>query len=152
MAKFNFRLQQYLGVKEQIEDQKEFEYSKAIRKREEEKNLLLQMTKQREQQIEDMRVAVLNAIDPVEIRHLNHSIDRLKTHIKQQMERVAAAEVFAENKRLELVEAMKERKALEIVRDNAREEFLKEEQIAEQKQIDERVSFKYSDALSERSG
>ncbi|MCL2604364.1 MAG: flagellar export protein FliJ [Defluviitaleaceae bacterium] len=152
MARFNFRLQQYLGVKEQIEDQKELEYSKAIRKLEEEKNLLRQMNEQRNRQIEEMRAAVLNAIDPVEIRNLNNSIERLKNHIKQQEERIKAAEAFAEKKRLELVEAMKERKALEIVRDNAREQFIKEELLAEQKQVDELISYKYKEARDDRSG
>jgi flagellar FliJ protein len=142
MARFNFRLQQFLSVKEQIEDQKELEYSKAIRKQEEERNLLRQMEAQKDQQIEDLRVAVLNAIDPLEIKFLNASVDRLKLHIAQQKERVAAAEAYAEKKRLELVEAMKERKALEIVRDHAREEFITEEKLAEQKQIDELVSYK----------
>jgi flagellar FliJ protein len=146
MARFNFRLQQFLGVKEQIEDQKELEYGKAIRKREEEKALLRQMEEQREQQLEDFRTAVTNAIDPVEIKHYNGSLERLKGRIKQQRERVAAAEAFAEKKRLELVEAMKERKALEIVRDNAREAFIKEEILAEQKQVDELISFKHKDS------
>ncbi|MCL2499226.1 MAG: flagellar export protein FliJ [Defluviitaleaceae bacterium] len=152
MARFNFRLQQYLGVKEQIEEQKELEYSKAVRKLEEEKNLLRQMNEQRERQIEDFRMAAMNAIDPIEIRNLNTSIERLKNHIKQQEEHVKAAEAFADKKRSELVEAMKERKALEIVRDNAREEFIKEEQLAEQKLMDELVSFKYKNAQDGKAG
>jgi flagellar biosynthesis chaperone FliJ len=41
------------------------------------------------------------------------------------------------------VEAMKARKAMEIVRDNARAAFLEEEKITEAKQVDELVSFKY---------
>jgi flagellar FliJ protein len=65
----------------------------------------------------------------------------------EQEERVKAAERRAEEKRLELVEAMKERKALEIVKDNAREEFLKEADLAERKQVDELVSFKYTEKL-----
>jgi flagellar FliJ protein len=152
MARFHFRLQQYLGIKEQIEEQKELEYGKALQKLEEEKNLLRQMNEQLIQQTEDLRTAVQNAIDPVEIRHLNTSIERLKNFIQQQETRVEAAEAFAEKKRLELIEAMKERKALEIVRDNAREQFIKDERLAEQKQTDELVSFKYKEARNEGSG
>jgi len=151
MAKFNFRLQQFLGIKEQIEDQKELEYAKAIRLLEEEKAKLKQMSEQLVQQIENMREQVLNAIDPTEIKLLNASINRLRQIIVQQKERVAAAEAYVEEKRLELVEAMKERKALEIVRDNAREAFIIEENLAEQKQVDELVSFKYKEQI-QRSG
>ncbi|MCL2204766.1 MAG: flagellar export protein FliJ [Defluviitaleaceae bacterium] len=148
MARFNFRLQQFLGVKEQIEEQKELEYSKAIRKREEEKARLRQMNAHKDAQIADFQIAAMNAIDTIEIKFLNDSIERLKKHIELQKEKVTAAEAFAEAKRLELVEAMKERKALEIVRDNAREAFKIEENLAEQKQVDELVSFKYKDALA----
>lgn len=152
MARFNFRLQQYLGIKEQLETQKELEYAKALRKVEEEKQLLREMISNRDAQIADFQQKVLNAIDTIEIKFLSDSIERLKQHIKMQEERVKAAEVFAEGKRLELVEAMRERKALEIVRDNAREAFLLEENLTEQKQVDELVSFKYKIAQEQRSG
>lgn len=146
MARFNFRLQQYLGIKEQIEEQKELEYAKAIRKLEEEKAMLAGMLADRDAQIQAMQEEVQNSIDRVEIKYLNDSIDRIKRHITQQRERVAAAEEYAELKRLELVEAMKERKAMEVVRDNARAAFLEQEKINEAKQIDELVSFKYKEA------
>ena len=149
MARFNFRLQQFLGVKEQIEEQKELEYAKAIRKWEEEKALLVKLNADLAQQISDLRNQVMSAIDPLEIKFLNNSIDRLKFHIKHQEERVAAAEAYMDNKRIELVEAMKERKALEIVRDNAHEAFRLEENLAEQKRVDELISFKQKIKISQ---
>ena len=152
MARFNFRLQQYLGIKEQLETQKELEYAKAIQKVEEEKQTLRTMEANRAAQIADFQQKVLHTIDTVEIKFLNDSIERLKHLIKQQEERVRAAEAFAEQKRQELVEAMRERKALEIVRDKAREEYLLEENLAEQKAVDELVSFKYKIAQEQRSG
>jgi flagellar FliJ protein len=154
MPRFNFRLQQFLGIKEQIEDQKELEYAKAVRKYEEEKALLAQMNSQLAQQIEELRANSLNLIDPMEIKHLNYSVERLKIHILAQKERVAAAEAYAEKKRHELVEAMKERKALEIVRDKAQEAFNIEANLADQKQIDELVSFKQKIKITQtqRSG
>ena len=147
MPRFQFRLQQYLGVKEQIEDQKEMEYAKALRMVEEEKRKLADMRRKLTENIEELRRSVSRSIAPIEIRRYNNTIERLKHHIKVQKDRVAAAESFAEEKRQELVQAMKERKALEIVKDNAREEFLKEANLAEQKQVDELVSFKYTDLL-----
>jgi len=151
MAKFNFRLQQYLGIKEQIEDQKELEYGKALQKVEEEKAIHRDLCARRDNQIEDLREALTRPIDPIEVRRYNNVIDRIKQQIIMQLEKIAAAEAFAEQKRLELVQAMKERKALDIVKDNQREEFLLEQNLAEQKQVDELVSFKYTERLQQHA-
>jgi len=147
MPRFQFRLQQFLGVKEQIEDQKELEYAKALRKVEEERQKLEDFKRRRDESVEELRKSVQKAISPFEIRRFNNNIERLKQQIKVQEERLAAAKAFAEQKRQELVQAMKERKAIETVKENAREEFLKEADIAERKQVDELVSFKYTDKL-----
>jgi len=149
MPRFQFRLQQYLGVKEQIEDQKELEYAKALRKVEEEKQKLEEFKRRRDESVEALRKSVQKSIAPIEIRRYNNNIERLKQQIKVQEERVAAAKAFAEQKRQELVQAMKERKAIETVKENAREEFLKEIDLSERKQVDELVSFKYTDKLKQ---
>lgn len=145
MPKFQFRLQQYLGVKEQIEEQKELEYAKALRMVEEEKKKLADLIQRKDETVESLRHSVADRISPFNIRQYNNNIERLKNLIKTQIERVAAAEAYAETKRQELVQAMKERKAMEKVRENAFEEFQKEQELAERKEIDELVSFKYQD-------
>ena len=147
MPRFQFRLQQYLGIKEQIESQKELEYAKAIQVLEEEKQKLADFIQRRDTTVEELRRAVTKSISPFEIRRFNNNIERLKHQIKVQEERVEAAKRFVEQKRQELVQAMKERKALEIVKENAKEEFLKEADIAERKQVDELVSYKYADKI-----
>jgi len=147
MARFQFRLQQYLGVKEQIEEQKELEYAHALRRVEEEKALLLEMHQQRQNAITSMQTALQKMISPIEIRRYNNTIERLKHRILVQEERVRAAQAFANEKREELVQAMKDRKALEIVREKAHEEFMLEQNLLEQKQVDELVSFKYTDRI-----
>ena len=144
MPRFSFRLQQYLGIKEQIEEQKELEYAKALRKVQEEKELLARLIEMRLAEIEALRTQINRRIDPITIRRYNNTIEKLKHNITAQRERLKAAEVFAENKRLELIEAMKERKAIEKVRENALEIHKEEEKAQEFKQIDELVSFKYA--------
>lgn len=145
MARFNFRLQQFLGVKEKIEDQKEIEYGLALRKLEEERQRKIQLLKQQEEQITEFRRALQALIKPADIRRYNNVIERLKERIKQQEQRILAAEAYAEQKRQELVEAMKERKMLESIREQRFEEYTREEQLAEQKTVDELVSYKYSE-------
>lgn len=147
MPRFQFRLQQFLGIKEQIENQKEIEYATALRTLEEERQKLADFRRRKDETVEKLRGSVAKKISPFEIRRYNNNIERLKQQITMQEERVAAAEEFAEHKRQELVQAMKERKTLETVKENAREEFLKEVDLAERKQVDELVSFKYSNQV-----
>ena len=144
MARFSFRLQQYLGLKEQIEEQKELEYAKALRKVQEERELLERLIQMRIDEIEALKQQISRRIEPITIRRYNNTIEKLKHNIITQRERLKAAEVFAENKRLELIEAMKERKVIERARENAFEVYKEEEKAQEFKQTDEMVSFKYA--------
>ena len=147
MPRFEFRLQKYLSVKEQIEDQKEIEYATALRQVEEEKARLAELEQARAHTVEDLRKSVARLIAPIEIRRYNNNIERLKHLIVLQKERLEMAKLHAEEKRLELVEAMKERKAIEIVKENAYEEFVKEEDRATRRTTDELTSYKYATRL-----
>ena len=144
MPRFEFRLQRYLNVKEQLEDQKELEYAAALRQVEEEKARLAEFVASRDWTVEALRKSVSNRIAPIDIRRLNNSIERLKHMIMVQTERLEAAKAFAEEKRLELVEAMKERKAIEKVRENAFEEYSREEDRVARRLTDELTSYKYA--------
>ena len=144
MAKFTFRLQSFLGVKEQLEEQKKSEYGTALKKLEEEKESLRLMEEELLENVVLFKKALSTSIAPAEIRRYNNRMELIKVWIIEQEKRIEAAARFAENKRLELVEAMKERKALETVRERNYEEYLKEEQRAEQAVVDGIVSYQYS--------
>ena len=144
MAKFNFRLQSFLGVKEQLEDMKKNEYGMALKRLEEERARLSMLETEMTENVALFKKALVTAIVAVEIRRYNNRIEHLKNWIAEQKERVKAAEQFAETKRLELVEAMKERKALETVRERSYEEYLEDEKRAEQVVVDGIVSYQYS--------
>jgi flagellar FliJ protein len=144
MARFSFRLQPLLKVKEQIEEQKEIEYGQALRKLEEEKQKLKMLHMKREENIRDFRESLHTGIRPPDIRRYNDTLEMLKRRIIDQEKRIEAAEAFVEKKRLELVEAMKERKMLDTVKEKRFEEYILDEKLAEQKQVDERVSYQYS--------
>ena len=144
MAKFTFRLQSYLGVKEQMEELKKNEYGMAMRRLEEERQKKEALEQEVVQNVLFFKEALGTSIEPVEIRRYNNRIEILKTWIVQQKERVEAAAKYAEEKRLELVEAMKDRKALETVKERNYEEYLKDEQKAERVVVDGIVSYQYS--------
>jgi flagellar FliJ protein len=145
MPKFTFRLQQFLGVKEQLESQKEMEYGKALQQLERERQRLRDLVAARESEVEALRLAVSSSISPIEVRRHNNIIEKIKGQIIKQEEHIREAERFAEVKRLELVQAMKERQALETVHDRQKEEFLREADLAERKITDELVSYKYTE-------
>jgi flagellar FliJ protein len=145
MARFNFRLQQFLNVKEQIEDQKEIEYGQAIRRLEEEKEKKRRLEQKKENEINAFRKSLQDMIKPPDLRRYNNTIEHIKKKIVEQEKRIEAAQIYAEQKRLELVEAMKERKAMDKVKENAFEAYTRDEMLAEQKQIDELVSYKYTE-------
>ena len=144
MAKFIFRLQSYLGVKEQLEEMKKNEYGQALKRLEDEKQRKLALEQEQVENVRLFKKALSTRVVAVEIRRYNNRIELLKVWIVEQEERVKAAEQFVEEKRLELVEAMKERKALETVKERNYEEYLKEEQRVEQVVVDGVVSYQYA--------
>lgn len=145
MAKFTFRLQSYLGVKEQLEEMKKNEYGQALRRLE----YLKQQKRLLEMELADnvklFREGLVKMIVPADIRRYNSRIEFLKIQIAEQEIRVQEAQRAAEEKRLELVEAMKDRKALETVKERNYEEYLIEEQRAERLVADGIVSYQYAD-------
>ena len=144
MAKFVFRLQSYLGVKEQLEEQKKNEYATALRCLEEERQKKRILEQELAENVTLFKKALRTTIEPAGIRRYNNRIELLKVWIIEQEERIKRAEQYAEEKRLELVEAMKERKALETVKERSYEEYLNEEKKAEQALVDGIVSYRYA--------
>ena len=144
MARFKFRLQSVLSIKEKVEDLKKNEFGKAVMALAEAQRVKADMETARENCIEDFRRGIDVGIDPAAFARYNHYIEKMKWLIKRQEQVVAEAEAFVEIKRQELVEAMRDKKTLETLRDNDFEEFLVEEKKQEQKIVDEIVSYKGS--------
>ncbi len=144
MAKFAFRLQSYLNLKEKLEEQKKLEYGKALAKLEEERKLKVSMENEKEETIASFKKGVSGAINSMEIQSFNNHIELLKRQIKQQEKVIAAAEKFVDTKRQELVEAVKNRKMLEKLKEKAKDEYIIEEKLGEQKIVDEVTSYRYS--------
>ena len=142
MAKFKFSLASILNIKEKMEDLKKNEFGKALMALEAEKARLQALIDARIYCIESFRTSLARGVNPLDIKQHNQYLDNLKKRILAQQLAVNIAEKYAEEKRKELVEAMRERKALDKLKENAFEEFLIEEKQEEQKSIDEIVSYK----------
>jgi flagellar FliJ protein len=142
MAKFVFNLASILSIKEKMEDLKKNEMARAIMELEAEKAKLLMLEQTRALCIQSFRDSINTGVKPDDIRRHNVYLDKLKVLIAEQKEAIIRAEAKVEEKRLELVEAMRERKSLDRLKENEYEEYLVEDKKIEQKSIDEVVSYK----------
>lgn len=144
MAKFSFRLQSFLNLKEKLEDQKKLDYGRALSQLEQEKQKKIQMETEKDENILFFRENIQQKINPSTIQGYNDYIELMKKKIVAQQKVIIKAENMAEKKRIALIEAMKERKTLDALKDKAHIEYVQSEKIAEQKIVDEIVSYQYN--------
>jgi flagellar protein FliJ len=133
-----------LDVKKQLETQKKLEYSislTALRDSELKKKLLEDDISD---QIESFKQNINNTIDGNVFRYFNDYIELLKKKSIEQDKIILDNKIKAESKRQELVEAMKQSKMMNKLKDNDLSEFYKSEQQKEYKVIDEIVSYKHN--------
>lgn len=144
MAKFRFRLQSYLGVKEKLEDQKKQEYGKALQKVDEEEMKKKKLEAELSDCILSLRQEIEKGIHPQEMVSRKRYISFVEKQIIKQEAEIKKARAFAESKRIELLAAVKQRKMVATLKEKKYEEYLEEELKTEQKIVDEIVSYKYS--------
>lgn len=143
MKKFIYPLQGVLNLKEKLESQEKVLFQAAMEELRREEEALSQL-EQRKQGYEDrLREAVTSQLDLLKVKTNKEAIEVLKELIHQQIGKVRRAERHAEVARKRLEEAIKERKTLEKLKDDAFSEYKKEYEKEEQKEIDELVSFRH---------
>ncbi|MFR4985919.1 MAG: flagellar export protein FliJ [Lachnospirales bacterium] len=146
MAKFIFNMQGLLNIKEKLEEQSKTEYGKALAKLEQEKSILLNLKNKKQENILSFRESINKGVKPNYIDNINKYISFIDKKIEEQMQNINKVKEIVEEKRLALLEAMKERKVLETLKEKEKENYFKEELKNEQKIIDEIVSYKYNKA------
>jgi len=144
VAKFIFSMQSLLSLKSRMEEQKKQEFGEAINKLEQEKSFLEGLNMEKEHTLLKLRESVNGKISPTDFKNFNNYVEVLKKRIVAQMGVIIETEKYVEKKRLELVEATKERKMLDKLKEKKHEEYIEEEKKQEQKINDEIVSYKYS--------
>ncbi|MCR5267201.1 MAG: flagellar export protein FliJ [Lachnospiraceae bacterium] len=143
MARFRYRMQNILDVKEKLESQarNDFAIANAILAEEEEK---LEGLKGRKADYEeDLRRLYEKSLDLQKINETIDAIDNIKERIVIQEGVVRQAMHNVDLAREKLTEAMQERKTHEKLKERQFEEFLQEEAARESKEIDELVSFRH---------
>lgn len=143
MAKFRYKMQNILNVKEKLEDQAKNEFSMAVAERNEEQEKLEKLLIKQSGYEARLKELSLGALDFHEIRTCKEAINTMKRLIRDQMIRLSKAERKVELQRQKLNLAQQERKTHDKLKEKAFEVFLDELNKEEMKQIDELTSFKY---------
>lgn len=144
MAKFIYRMQSVLNVKEKMEEQAKNEFAAArmrLDEEEEKLNVLISRKEGYEEQGRQLQKSGLNVRDILSNRD---AIARMKEFIEIQEKAVAAARAQLENARKRLQTAMQESKIQAKLKEKAFEEFMKEENARESREVNELTSYTYS--------
>ena len=149
MAKFIFKMESILSVKEKLEEQAKAEYSIEMMKLRQEEEKLDKLKLRWDMYQSKLYDAVTDKLNILEIKILEDSVENIKYNIKLQMVVVANQQRAVEKAGEKLDNAMKERKTYEKLKENAFEEFKAEINAEEQKEINELVSFKFRSGSDE---
>ena len=143
MAKFIFKMESILSVKEKLEEQAKAEYSIEIMKLRQEEERLDELEKRKDAYQTRLYEAVMDTLNISEIKILEDSVENIKYNIKLQLIVIANQQKNVDRAREKLDNAMKERKTYEKLKEKAFEEFKEQINAEEQKEINELVSFKF---------
>lgn len=149
MARFVFSLQNILNMKEKLEDQEKNYFAQA--------NLRFQEAAAEQEALEcrlaeekgKLQQEVCASLDIKKIRQQEDAVEIVRMYLRQQILEVRKREKELEVARERLNEAMKERKTFEKLREKAYEAFLIEENLKEQKEVDELVSYRHGAGTGE---
>ncbi len=141
MAKFVYRMQSILNIKEKLEDQARNNFSQARMRLNEENEKLETLKRRKEEYREEGRKIRKDSLDVLKLQENETALKRMDEYIAVQKEEVAKAEKGLERAREKLTEAMKESKIQNRLKEKAFEQFKKDLLAEEAKEIDELTSF-----------
>ncbi len=144
MARFRYRMQSILNIKIKLETQAKQELGMALHALNEEEMRLEELRNRKEEYINSTRDSLMGDLHVRDIRDNQTAIKTMDDFIALQILQVRLAEDKVAKAREKLTECMMERKAQETLRQKAFEAFMKEENKAEMKEIDQLTSYMYS--------
>ncbi len=142
MSVFRFRMQSILDMKGKLEEQAKQDFAQAQQKLLEEQQKLDDIIKRRDDYIAYGIKLRSEQLDVFEIMENKKSIEHVKELEKQQRLSVAVAQKAVDAAFKKMTDARVQTKTYEKLREHAFEEFLQEENRAENKQIDELNSYR----------
>ena len=144
MAKFVYRLQNILNLKQMLEDQEKAQFAAAAAKEAEERDKLTKLLVRNADYQRRLQEAVSSdKIDRKEIIFLKNADTTMKSLIRDQMFAVKKAQNALELERQKLDEARKERKTHERLKEKAFDDFRMELNAEDNNANDELTSYTY---------
>lgn len=143
MAKFIYRMQNILNIKEKLETQAKNEFAEARARLDEELEKLEAIKQRRAGYEEEGRMLRASAINIQDLNDNKYALDRMDEQIIAQTEEIHRAERVLEKARVKLTEAMQETKVQVKLREKAFEQFKKDLAAEESKEVDELTSYTY---------
>ena len=143
MAKFQYKLQSVLDIKQKLESQEKIAFGLASAKLLEEQEILQKLMIQKAGYDKQAKKLLEGTIDLLAVNACRKAVETMKTRIRGQMMNVHKAEKQLELVRHRLNEVMIERKTYEKLRERKFEEFKAELAYEEKKEVDELVSYTY---------
>jgi flagellar FliJ protein len=145
MARFVYRMQNVLNIKQKTEGQIKMEFASAQAELNRQLDILDEYVRRKENYLieaEELRKAEsLNLQDILDNQYATAQMDVM---IVSQSKVVKKQEDVVEKIRIRLSRAIQERKMQETLRDRAYAEYIEEEKQAEFKEVDQRTSFTYT--------
>lgn len=151
MAVFRYKMQGILDIKEKLENKAKQEFAEANMRLDAEKKKMDDLQARRFFYMQEGVKLRMEIIDVRKIRENKIAVLKMDEYIANQKKEIARAAKAVEKARAALQEVMQERKAHEKLKESAFEEFLKEEQAAESKEIDQLTSYTYGQKLMDEN-
>ncbi len=143
MAKFVYRMQSLLNIQYQLETQAKMELGRAQMRLTQEEEKLQGLIDRKTAYLEEGRRMRNDRLHIMDLKDNRNAMLIMDEKIEDQREQVKFAEKHVEEARNRLQEVMKERKMHEKLREKAFVEFVREENAAEHKAVDELTSYTY---------
>ena len=152
MARFVYRMQSVLNIKQQTENQTKMEFAVAQAELNKQLNILQEYIDRKAaylQEAEDLRND--ESLKLQDILDNQYATAQMDVMIKHQSMVVQKEEQKVERVRIKLTRNIQERKMQETLRDRAFAEFLEEQKQEEAKENDQRTSFTYGQRQKENN-
>lgn len=140
---FKFKLASVLSLKEKMEESKKRELGAATLHKDNLVSEKLKLVEKKQAVLQEVKAHNSRVVDVNSIKAFNAYNGYMEKAIKLKNKEVQEAEKKVEEKREELLEAVKERKILDNLKDIQNEVFMEEEKREEQRILDDVVTYKY---------
>ena len=144
MAKFIYKMQNILDIKNKLETQEKTAFAIAVQKLRTEEERLVRIENEILGYEELIRQQNEGSINLQEWKRCNEALEYKKDERKNQIQQIKLAQRNVDIARGRLNKVMVERKTQEVLKEKAFEEFVKDLNEVEKKEVDELVSFTYN--------